>query len=304
MEKHLEQTISPEKKTIRQTMVEYFNTYYKKAAEHQAINNILGGMSIGDVSREHYKAEGDSYLKNENYTLAAAMYLKSTTSPSYYHEAFCKIGFCLLKGADPSVAELKKLRFYPEQDENSSKIELAAVFFREVLALNPGFKDGDYQSKIYEHTGNLVAQAIYYLSMCISSGAVIKPQDLLNTPFEDSPLENINSNELEIALLQRVLAIKPHFKEASAKLALLTSNVGEREPSSTLARVNACREDEVNPRRKMPCLASANLSNGQVYKLLLQNNIFQNKAEQQTAFRLSKELPREEYRSFVGNSSN
>lgn len=215
--------------TTQSELEAYFNETYGLAAQayarSEAMNKALGGgtISLSEAGAAQETQKGDGYFKHENYTKAAKHYRKSLRSIAYFCEGFYKLGMCILKGADIQQAKLNQLTIYKKRDGDTlSKNELAAVFFREVMALDPSFNEATYRLKKTPFNPHF-SFAIYNLAVCLSQGAPIDAQDLINTPYEGWDPKNINSKNVEMGLYERVLLINPQHPEAGHKLKTLAT---------------------------------------------------------------------------------
>jgi len=210
-------------RTTREMMKEHFDTHYKKAFDSQA------APSFTVVHAKSAMEKGDESFKQKLYLKAAIEYRDSTRAPAYLFDAYYKLGLCAKNFRAHSmlhISGIDKFKFYPlENREALSLNDAAAIFFREALALFPDFNDAEFASKRRPVNPNL-SEVIYQLSMCISKGAQIHPIDLVNTRFEESSPQTINSKELEKALLERVVLINPGHHEANEKLKRSSPDLG------------------------------------------------------------------------------
>lgn len=217
------ENLAEQKALIEKEKRDYFNTYYANAARYESPIQRSFGMSLSEVGATDELRQANEHFRCHQYTLAAHYYAKASRSPAYLCEAFYKIGLCLLNGARGQDAGLTSFRIYPKQvDEKTSQYDLAALFFREVLALSPYVDDNEFRVNQCRPQSNFV-NAIYSLSICISNGVAINPQDLLSTPWAGYMPEKVPAKELEIALLERVLFHNPEHKEAKTSLSLLVA---------------------------------------------------------------------------------
>lgn len=195
-----------QKKTTREKMQEYCKDQYSWATQTLR----FPGLSISGACGESYMKQGDEHFRNKRYTEAVTEYNKARCSAYHLPEAFLQLGLCVLNGADLKVAAT----ILVNRDQMSAN-DLAAFFFREILFLMP-----DYNEKEpgMPKVRPCYPDAIYWLSECISKGAILDEVDLVNTPFENQPLETINREKLRNALLQRVITINPDRIEACKAL--------------------------------------------------------------------------------------
>lgn len=201
----------PEIRT-RSDLQGYFEKYYgqiTRAYSHsQAVKAAIGGgMSLSEAAASTQIRQGNEYFKEQNYTKALKHYIKALRSPDFYYETIYKIALCLKNGADINETVLTKSDAY-KRSKGDTSLELAAVFFREVIALDPSF---DYKTYPLLPNPDLknphFTLAIYSLGVCIAEGALVNAQDLIGTSYEGHIPEEINPQYVEKVLYQQAWVI-------------------------------------------------------------------------------------------------
>lgn len=198
----------------------YFNEHYSKIAHihHQdkAMSSALGGsVSLSQAGAQAQLEEGDTHYTHAKFALATQCYLRTLRSPAHLCEGIFKIGLCLENGVDITQTDLSDSPIYERHRGHTlNHNNLAAVFFREVLALNPYFNDTQHHAY---PLNPYFSEAIYHLGLCISKGAAFRAQDLINTALAGLKVETVDPKKVEIALYKRVMFLNPSHLEAQQR---------------------------------------------------------------------------------------
>lgn len=131
------------------------------------------------------------------------MFYSFNRSKSYADsQYFVRLGRDLFKKGILDIETLKGTCFEGKSLEEVNQNEVEAMFYRKALSLD-----------------SKNAQALNELGACISYGAAIAVEDLIDTPFEGRALKDINRDELEAELYRKSLAINPYNSRALINLA-------------------------------------------------------------------------------------
>lgn len=205
-----------EPKNLQDARVAYYLKYYNLvdviASQESQSEAAMGGLSLSQVGCQAKIEQGDHYYEAKQIDLALSCYLSSLRSHVFLSQGLFKIGLCIEKGIESRTILENNPIYQRHKGHTLSQFDLAAVFFREVLRMDPFFKDTDSLANPHD-LSPYFSLAIYQLGICISKGALILPEDLLSTPFEfeGERVERVNPIALSNSLYQRAIRLEPNY---------------------------------------------------------------------------------------------